>query len=255
MIKLSDYDNIILDGFGTLYDKKLTPIEGSSKLLSLVGNKGILFSNVGSLIGLELKERLLPKIDCLSTKVLTSLDLLCLYIKDYNIKTIYHYGGESAKITLSKITLLKDSVEDEVDAVVFTSLPANNWIKESQNILRYIYLHKHANLILANPDRLLPGDHIGINIGMMFDMLIKSWPIDGFQLSQVEIGKPFVKRSDLLLNSNKNLLVIGDNPYTDGGLAKALNADFILISEQNGIEVNKTLRYSDLNALLRTLDV
>ncbi len=255
MIKLADYDNVILDGFGTLYDKSFTPIEGSSKLLSLIGDKGILFSNVGSLIGSELKERLLCKIDCSSIKVLTSLDLLCLHIKDHNIKTIYHYGGEGAKNTLSKITSLTNSIEDLVEAIVFTSLPANNWIKESQDILRYINLHRHANLILANPDRLLPGDHVGINVGMMFDMLIKNWPIKGFQLSQIEIGKPFLKRDDLLLNLNKNLLVIGDNAYTDGGLAKALNADFILISEFQDIEASDEWSYPDLKALLRGLDV
>ena len=199
--------------------------------------------------------KILMTVDITSIKVLTSLDLLCLHINDHNIKTIYHYGGEGSKNTLSQITSLTNSIEDKVDAIVFTSLPTNNWIKESQDILRYINLHKNANLILANPDRLLPGDHIGINVGMMFDMLIKNWPIKGFQLSQTEIGKPFLKRDDLFLNLNNNVLVIGDNAYTDGGLAKALNADFILISEIQGIEVSGVWSYPDIKTLLRDLDV
>jgi len=255
MIKLSDYDNVILDGFGTLYNKNFVPIEGASKLLNLIGDKGILFSNVGSLIGSELKERLLCKIDCPSIKVLTSLDLLCLHIKNQNIKIIYHYGGENAKKILSKITSLTDLIQDEVEALVFTSLPTNNWIKESQDILRYINLHRNANLILANPDRLLPGEHVGINVGMMFDMLIKNWPTNRFKLSRIEIGKPFLKRDDLSLNSNKNLLVIGDNIHTDGGLAKTLNAEFILISKLQGFESKDISIYPDIKALLRDFDV
>jgi len=256
MSKLLKYDHIILDGFGTLYDKSFSPIDGSSELLNLIANKGILFSNMGSILGSELKEILNYKIQSSPARFITSLNLLCQYIENNDIKKIYHYGGTSADKILCKTCTLSSSIEDVVDAIVFTSLPQDNWIQKSQDILRYIYRHKNATIILANPDRLLPNKHVGINVGMVFDMLVNNWPTEEFKLSKIEIGKPLLSRINLQIGSKENLLVIGDNKHTDGGLAKALNADFILISEdeQNNFDEG-VWHYKDLKALLREFDV
>ena len=66
--------------------------------------------------------------------------------------------------------------EKDSDTLVFTSLPTSNWIQDSQSVLKLINDLKVKQVILANPDRLLPGDHVGINVGMMFDTLINNWP-------------------------------------------------------------------------------
>jgi len=256
MSKLLQYDHIILDGFGTLYDKNFSPINGSSELLNLIGSKGILFSNMGSILGSELKEKLNYKMESSPVSFITSLNLLCQYIENNDIKSIYHYGGTSADNILRKTCTIASSIEDVVDAIVFTSLPQDNWIQKSQDILRYIYYHKKATVILANPDRLLPNKHVGINVGMVFDMLVNNWPSEEFKLSKIEIGKPLLSRINLQIGSKENILVIGDNKHTDGGLAKALKADLILISEYEKNNFNDGVWcYRSLKALLSEFDV
>jgi ribonucleotide monophosphatase NagD (HAD superfamily) len=255
MNNFNDYEHVVIDGFGTLYDKNFIPLEGASRLLDVISDKGILFSNMGSISGLQLKDRLNGKFEFLPRKVITSLDILCRFLISENIKTIYHYGGKRADRTLRNITRIVNSIDKPVNALVFTSLPDDNWIKESQAILRYIYRHRDAKMILANPDRLLPGKHVGLNVGMMFDMLSQNWPRQEFNLSKIEIGKPLLKRSDLGLNHKEHVLVIGDNNFTDGGLAKALDADFILISEFAEMNTNHNWCYLSLEALLSDFDV
>jgi ribonucleotide monophosphatase NagD (HAD superfamily) len=255
MINFADYDKIILDGYGTLYDRNFIPFEGALKLLGLIGNKGVLFSNIGSLRGSELKDKVRMSFGFSFTQVITSLDLLCNYINENNIKKIYHYGGASARNELMKITSLTNSIKDFADAIVLTSLPQENWIKESQDLLRYINIHKDVKVILSNPDRLLPGSDVGINVGMMFDMLIKPWPSKGFKLSQIEIGKPNLTRNDLLLNTNEKLLVVGDNYKTDGGLAKEINSEFVLISKDTRLDSQNKWEFSNLNDFLSDVEL
>jgi len=255
MIKFDDYDKIIIDGFGTLYDQNYVPFDGAAELLRLICNKVILFSNVGSIKGSELKNILQAKTDLSFTNVITSLDLLCDHIVKNKIKKIYHYGGISAENELNKIACISDSIDEIVDAIIFTSLPQKNWITESQDILKYINFHMDVKVILGNPDRLLPGSNVGINIGMMFDMLIQPWINEGFQISKIEIGKPNLNRLDLSLTPKEKLLVIGDNYITDGGLADQICADFALITKNERFKSKNIMIFSNLINLMNNVKV
>lgn len=248
-IDLDIYDVMILDGFGTLYDKKLEPVPGSIELLRLIGTKSILFSNVGSMTGFQLKGRLKTTFIELPSKVITSMDMLQRYLKQQNIKSVFHFGSEVAAeaLTDSKIKVVPD--EEETDALVFTSLPGRDWIRASQSVLRLINSRKVKHVILANPDRLLPGEHVGINVGMMFDMLIKSWPDQDYPLTIIEIGKPKLNRRDFDIDNEARILVIGDNQITDGGLAKSLGADFILISKIKVVDSGELKVYESIESL------
>jgi ribonucleotide monophosphatase NagD (HAD superfamily) len=229
MLNISSYDEIVLDGFGTLYDKNYTPLPGSIDLLDRIFSKSILFSNIGSMDGKTLRSYLDNNYPKLPSSILTSFDLLLGYLKRNNINKVIHYGGSRAAKALSKNGIILD--DQNVDVILFTSLPSPNWVKSSQLVLQKLNSQSISKLILANPDRMLPGHHVGINVGMMFDMLTKDWPLTNHQIVTKEIGKPNLSRLDLNLNSKSKILVIGDNKLTDGGLAKKLNADFCLISE------------------------
>tara|TARA_B100000963_G_scaffold359192_1_gene385773 strand:+ start:9162 stop:9935 length:774 start_codon:yes stop_codon:yes gene_type:complete len=233
-IKLSNYQLIIFDGFGTLYDKDLLPLPGAIDLLNKIGNQSILFSNVGSITGDELRERLAKNFNRLPSRIITSLDILLRYLKKNDINEIYHYGGLKTAELLTKSNISVVPFEKESDIIVFTSLPSENWIKDSQSVLKLINDNKVKQVILANPDRLLPGEHVGINIGMMFDVLINNWPINKRNTFNVlELGKPMLTKSDMDIKDGEKILIIGDNNITDGGLAKNLNCDFSLISKDN----------------------
>lgn len=248
-IDLDIYDVIILDGFGTLYDKKLVPVPGSIELLRSIGTKSILFSNVGSMTGFQLNERLKSTFIELPSNVITSMDMLQRYLKQEGIKSVFHYGGKAAAevLTDSEITVVPD--DEDADVLVFTSLPGQDWIRESQSALKLINSRKVKHVILANPDRLLPGEHVGINVGMMFDMLIKSWPDKDYPLTIVEIGKPMLNRNEFDIDNEARILVIGDNQITDGGLAKSLGADFILISKIKVVDSGHLKIYESLKGM------
>ena len=55
---LSKFDKILLDVSGTLYSNKKEPLNGSKEFLKNYYQKIIIFSNIGSKTGLELKEEL-----------------------------------------------------------------------------------------------------------------------------------------------------------------------------------------------------
>ena len=230
MIDLSSYDLVVFDGFGTLYDKDLLPLPGALELLEDMSCDSILFSNVGSITGDQLRIRLTSQFDDLPSTILTSMDLLIRYLNDLDVKSIYHFGGRMAGLELEKQGITLASLRDQPEIIVFTSLPGDDWIQLSQSVLRMINSQNLQKLILANPDRLLPGEHVGINVGMVFDMLVESWPKSTYDLPIVEIGKPNLNRCQLNIEDHKNVLVLGDNLITDGGLASRLDADFVLIS-------------------------
>jgi len=229
MDKLNSYDKIILDGFGTLYDKNYIPLKGANKLLKIIHEKSVLFSNVGSKTSTTLKNDISKKFDIVPTEILTSFDLLLLYISELKIKEIFHFGGEHAENELKNNGIV---IDDRSQTIIFSSLPQSNWIQKSQLVLKKILHNQASKIILANPDRIIISKHIGINVGMMFDMLIKSWPSNVYEnLELIEIGKPNISRKVFSINNSSKILVIGDNFITDGGLASSLKADFCFIGD------------------------
>ena len=244
-VKLSSYELVIFDGFGTLYDKNLLPLPGAIDLISEIGSKAILFSNVGSMTGDQLRDRLAKNFIHLPSRIITSLDILLRYLKKNNIREIYHYGGSKTVKLFIQNHISVVPFEKDSDTLVFTSLPTSNWIQDSQSVLKLINDLKVKQVILANPDRLLPGDHVGINVGMMFDTVINNWPLctrNGLNI--LELGKPSLTKYDLKIKDVEKILVIGDNIITDGGLAKSLNCDFNLISNQNIIKKDHVINIS-----------
>tara|TARA_X000000368_G_scaffold390475_1_gene353725 strand:- start:14256 stop:15029 length:774 start_codon:yes stop_codon:yes gene_type:complete len=247
---LSSYDAVILDGFGTLYDKDYIPLLGAVRFLETISCRSILFSNIGSKTGDSLREQLESNFHLLPSEILTSLDFLLIYLKKKNINRIFHYGGQQAaqKLLENKITIVGG--QEKIDAIVFTSLPNSNWIKDSQSVLQYLNSRVDSELILANPDRMIPGDHVGINVGMMFDMLLKDWPTNNYPLFIKEIGKPCLTRTEINLGDSDKILVVGDNKITDGGLAKNLDADFCLISSLENSQSHNNFIYPSLDLLV-----
>lgn len=230
MIDFASYDLVVFDGFGTLYDKNLVPLPGALELLEDMSYESILFSNVGSIRGDQLRIRLTNQFENLPSTILTSMDLLIQYLSEVDVKSVYHFGGRVAGLELENQGITLSSPSDQPEIIVFTSLPGDDWIQLSQSVLRMINSQNLQKLVLANPDRLLPGEHVGINVGMVFDMLVESWPKLAYDLPTVEIGKPNLTRCQLNIEDDKKVLVIGDNLITDGGLAGRLDADFVLIS-------------------------
>ena len=225
-----DFEVIILDGYGTLYDQNYELLNGAQEILKKSFSKAILLSNVGSLTGTQLINKLQKKkISPLPSRVITSLDLLLNYLRINNLDNIFHYGGFAAQENIERSGFKISQLDDSPETIVFTSLPSKNWIEETQKVLRIINNNQPKKLILANPDRLLPGKHVGINVGMMFDMMTRDWPKETKLFEIIEIGKPKLCRSDLLLKENEPILVIGDNKKTDGILAKNLHADFMMV--------------------------
>ena len=197
-----EYDVVILDGFGTLYDKNYTLLDGAKKILEKLSSRAILLSNTGSFLGKDLSKKLQKKnISPLPPRVYTSLDFLFNYFKKNNINNIYHFGSRTAKENLISLGLGILEYDDNPEIIVFTSLPSENWIEETQKVLRIINKQSPIELILANPDRLLPGEHVGINVGMMFDMITRDWPSEMKSFEIKEIGKPHLSRKDLFLSN------------------------------------------------------
>lgn len=248
MIKLSDFNKIILDGFGTIFDENMHPLKGAEDFIRENHKKIILLSNVGSITGDILKTKLKNSFNIVPKKVITSLDLTISYLKNKSIITFSHYGGSKTEEILKKHFQILQLDKDESDLLVMTSLPDQFFIKNTQKALNF-FCHNNKSIILANPDRITIDPPYKITVGMIFDMLNNQAKSCKKDISIKEIGKPNVKLSELNIANEKKVLVIGDNPDTDIKLSANLNCKSVLISKNPDKKLSKEYVIDSINRL------
>ena len=230
---ISDYDKILLDVSGTLYCNDKTPLEGSKDFIDKYFDKIIIFSNIGSKTGSELRDDLFSIYDTSIPKVLTSLDLLLDYLSFKNFNKVFHYGNDNVSQKISPFTkkIIK-KYEKDVDALIFTSLISENWILSTDAALN-ILMQNNVEIILANPDRISPNPPYNFTVSLITDGLLGLANRIIEEKKIIEFGKPYLKKQVLGVSENEKLITIGDNPWTDVKQSKLFNCDSILISPEN----------------------
>ena len=236
------YDHIIIDGHGTLYDDKYTPCAGALKFMRKYYKKTILFSNIGSKTGYELEQTLKVKFSILPYKIITSLDLMLNHIEKNKYRSIFHFGNNKLNHEINRyVPKIIENYEKRIkpDAVLFTSLPQDSVILRMQAALNYI-LSCNAKILLANPDRITLNPPYKITVAILCDSIINSLSKIKRNIEIVEFGKPYIGKDDLNIKSYSDVVVIGDNPWTDVALAKKMGCDSILITAK---DVSKSVPY------------
>ena len=249
---LSKYSKIILDVSHTLYDNNQVPMQGAEEFLNKYKHKIIILSNIGSLTGEELKKKLNSKFNINLENVITSLDLVINHLKTFNYSNIFHYGSFKVLEKLIRKTNLNfvDFNNPKIETVLFTSLcNSSSWIKLTQNTLN-VMTRPGIKIILGNPDRSCPIKPHNFTVSLIHDALMSSCSELGYKPDGIEIGKPYIGRLDLGISINDKIVVIGDNPKTDGLLALKNKFDYIQVGNKivdEKIKIN--LKVKNINNL------
>ena len=236
---LFKFDKILLDVSGTLYSNKKEPLSGSKEFLKNYYQKIIIFSNIGSKTGLELKEELFNIFNVPIPNVITSLDLLLKFLEKKSYKTVFHYGQENVanKIKPFVENIVNDVSEEDIDAIIFTSLVGSGWIKRTESALNLI-IKTDADILLGNPDRISSEPPFNFTVTLILDGLLNlSGVLQKKKLSK-EFGKPNLSREMIKVKKDEKLIVIGDNPWTDIELSKNLKCQSVLISSKSDLVKN-----------------
>lgn len=222
------YDHYICDGYGTLFNAELFPLYDSNEFVISQGARCTLVSNLGSLTGADLTKRLQslnPKWKFLN--VITSLDFALQNeeLRSFSGKLL-HFGRDEVKAEIG-CSLRFVEEPKAARAVLFTSLPGADWIRQYQKVLECATFGEDVVFFLANPDRLLiEANSPYLTVAQVMDGVIFALKQHGIDPIIREFGKPYLSRADLGLSERERLLVIGDNSVTDGGLAQSLSCDF-----------------------------
>lgn len=229
---ISDYDKILLDVSGTLYCKNKIPLEGSKDFIEKYHDKIIIFSNIGSKTGSELRDDLYSIYNIPIPKVLTSLDLLLDHLSIKNYNKVFHYGSDNVTEKISPFTKkIINQYDKDIDALIFTSLISENWIP-STDIALNIIMQNNVEIILANPDRISPNPPYNFTVSLITDGLLGLANRIVDKKNIIEFGKPYLSKQVLSINENDKLVTLGDNPWTDVKQSKLFNCDSILISSE-----------------------
>ena len=233
---LSEFDKILLDVSGTLYSNKKKPLNGSKEFLKKFHQKIIIFSNIGSKTGGELKKDLSNIFDLPIPDVITSLDLLLKFLEEKSYNTIFHYGQESVANKISPFVknIVTDIPKEDIDAIVFTSLVDTQWIQRTDSALNLI-MKTNADILLGNPDRISPEPPFNFTVTLILDSLLKLSNILENKRIAKEFGKPHLTREMIKVKKDEKLVVIGDNPWTDIALGNNLECKSILISSKSDL--------------------
>ena len=231
---IANYDKILLDVSGTLYCNQKKPIDGARDFLKKYSEKIIIFSNIGSKTGVELKEELNAIFNISIPQVVTSLDLLLKFIEQKSYNTIFHYGNEKVieKIKPFVKKIAKDDHEKDIDAIIFTSLISNRWIESTEAALNII-LKKDTDILLGNPDRISPEPPFHFTVTLILDSLLNLSKTLDNKKNVKEFGKPYLTKEMIYINKNEKLITIGDNPWTDIKQGNQFQCDSILLSSQS----------------------
>jgi len=233
-----DYDYIIIDGHGTLYNDQYHPCEGAIEFLKRYGSKAILFSNIGSKTGDELQKTIANYFQVFPARIHTSLDLLLDHLASSDYNKVFHFGDSR---TCQKIKdLVGQVVTDELfaeklEALVFTSLPSENWIRRMQAALNYI-ASSNAEILLGNPDRISQITPYKITVAILLDGFINALSNLNTRKKITEFGKPRLAKSFFDIVPTDRVVVIGDNPWMDVLLAEYLHCDSILVTSNDMLE-------------------
>tara|TARA_Y100000590_G_C15614534_1_gene975206 strand:+ start:369 stop:1127 length:759 start_codon:yes stop_codon:yes gene_type:complete len=251
---LSKFDKILLDVSGTLYSNKKIPLNGSKEFLKKFYQKIIIFSNIGSKTGIELKKELSDIFDVPIPDVVTSLDLLLKFLEEKSYNTIFHYGQESVVNKIGPLVknVVTDIPEEDVDAIIFTSLTDNEWIKRTESALNLV-MKTNADILLGNPDRISPEPPFNFTVTLILDSLLNLSDILENKRIAIEFGKPNLTREMVEVKKDEKLVVIGDNPWTDIALSKNLECESILISSKSDLIENAPLPTSSVKSLKEIL--
>jgi ribonucleotide monophosphatase NagD (HAD superfamily) len=232
---LSQYSKIILDVSQTLYDDNRTPLEGSFDFLEKYQEKIVIISNIGSLTGNELRNKLNIIFNINITKVITSLDLVIDYLKKKKYDNIYHYGSNKVLGKLKRETnfnFIEDYSSSNIETLLFTSLCTDgSWINLTQNTLN-LMARGDINIILGNPDRSCPVKPHNFTVSLIHDALLSSCIELGYSPTSIEIGKPNIKMEEMGISLNEKTVVVGDNSKTDGLLAVKNKFDYIQVGNR-----------------------
>tara|TARA_B110000116_G_C16797427_1_gene567716 strand:+ start:2494 stop:3252 length:759 start_codon:yes stop_codon:yes gene_type:complete len=251
---LSKFDKILLDVSGTLYSNKKEPLNGSKEFLKKYYKKIIIFSNIGSKTGVELKEELFSIFNVPIPNVITSLDLLLKFLEKKSYKTIFHYGQENVanKIKPFVGNIVNDISEENIDAIIFTSLVGSDWIKRTESALNLI-IKTDADILLGNPDRISPEPPFNFTVTLILDSLLNLSDVLQKKKLSKEFGKPNLSRKMIKVKKEDKLIVIGDNPWTDIEVSKNLKCQSVLISSKSYLVKNSPLHTFSVESLKEIL--
>ena len=233
MILLDKKTRIILDVSDTLMGVDGHPLEGAREFMQKYKDQILILSNVGSLTGEKLRIKLENSLNIQIKRVITSLDLVIDRIKSKDFGLIFHYGSDTVQKELEKIPgvqVTHDWRDSKINTLLFTSLcSGESYIRKTQGALNTM-TRKGVNVILANPDRSRAHYPFNFTVATIYDALIIASNKLGFFPETEEIGKPNLSLNKLENESDiNNYIVVGDNPYTDGELARNNNVPFIQV--------------------------
>ena len=187
-------------------------------------------------------------------KVITSLDLLLQFIEKKSYNKVFHYGNENVikKIQPFVKKIVVDDYENNIDAIIFTSLINNRWIGNTEAALNII-MKTDADILLGNPDRISPEPPYNFTVTLILDSLLNLSKTIGNEKTAKEFGKPYLSKEMIHIDKNKKLVTIGDNPWTDIKQGNKFECDSILLSSQAKTykgDIAPTFTVTSLKALL-----
>ena len=121
--------------------------------------------------------------------------------------------------------------EEDIDAIIFTSLVDKKWIQRTESALN-LMMTTNADILLGNPDRISPEPPFNFTVTLILDSLLNLSDILENKRIAKEFGKPNLTREMIEVEKDEKLVVIGDNPWTDIALSKNLKCESILISSK-----------------------
>ena len=235
IINIKEYDLIILDGHGTIYNDSFEPINESEEFVFKYFEKILLLSNIGSKTSEDIAQVFSAKFRKTPHRIITSLDIVINYLKDNEVRSIHHFGNTDALNTIQRSLPNLIICENEISSseyAVFTSLPKDNIIKRIENVLNTIILC-NSKVILANPDRISPSTPHKFTVGVIMDGIIKNARKIKKKIEVIEIGKPYLKFSDLGVESDLNIIFVGDNLHTDIKQSEIFHCQGLLLTQYN----------------------
>ena len=147
---------------------------------------------------------------------------------------VFHYGNKNVfkKIQPFVKKIVVDKYEENIDAIIFTSLINNQWIANTEAALNII-IKTNADILLGNPDRISPEPPYNFTVTLILDSLLSLSKTIGSEKTIKEFGKPYLSNEMINMHNNKKLVIIGDNPWTDIKQGNKFQCDSILLSSKS----------------------
>lgn len=252
-MKLSDYDLILFDLDGTIYNGPEL-IDGAKETIDFfrTNNKYIVFgTNNSSKTRAQIAEKLNSLgIKCEYDEVVTSAFLAYNLAKKLRLSDVYVVGSDSLINKFSNGGIMVNQTESALNLVIGYDIMITY---EKLTTAFRIAMNAHT-IISCNEERNYPS-----NNNRLFPScggIVKAIEWCANRKSDYVVGKPNSFMIDYLINkygiNKKSILIVGDSTEFDVQMAKDSGTDYICIHQDNS-EINYVRKISDIPNLFKII--